>query len=118
MNLEQLHEFCMSLPGATETFPFDEVTLVYKVMNKMYGLIPLDNPVPQISVKCDPDRAIILREKYTCIVPAWHFNQKHWNTIIMDPGISEKEVKELIVHSYELVVSGLPKKLKEDLKNL
>ncbi len=116
MNIEELHEYCLSLKAVTEHFPFDEVTLVFKVKDKMFALIPLDNPQPQIALKCDPDRAIELREKYENIVPAWHFNKKHWNTVIISPEISTELLKELIQHSYKLVVSGLPRKMQEELK--
>jgi len=94
------------------------VNLFYKtVKDKMFALIPLDNPQPQIALKCDPDRAIELREKYENIVPAWHFNKKHWNTVIISPEISTELLKELIQHSYKLVVSGLPRKIKEELND-
>lgn len=116
MNIEELREFCLSLKGATEHFPFDEVTLVIKVQGKMFALIPLDNPETQISLKCDPERAIALREDYSAIVPAWHFNKKHWNSVIIDPSISRTLLCELIKHSYDLVVAGLPAKLRNELE--
>lgn len=115
MNVEELRDYCLSLKGTTDCFPFDEVTLVLKVQGKMFGLIPLDNPEPQITLKCDPERAIALREDYSAIVPAWHFNKKHWNTVMIDPSISRSLLSELINHSYKLVVAGLPKKLREEL---
>ncbi len=115
MNIEELHEYCLSLNAVSEHFPFDEVTLVFKVKDKMFALIPLDNPQPQIALKCDPDRAIELREQYNSIVPAWHFNKKHWNSVIISPEISTELLKELIQHSYNLVVSGLPRKIREEL---
>jgi len=115
MNVEELRDYCLSLKGTTDCFPFDEVTLVLKVQGKMFGLIPLDNPEPQITLKCDPERAITLREDYSAIVSAWHFNKKHWNTVMIDPSISRTLLCELINHSYELVVAGLPKKLREEL---
>ncbi len=118
MNIEELREYCLSLKAVTEHFPFDEVTLVFKVMDKMFALIPLDNPQPQIALKCDPDWAIELREQYENIVSAYHFNKKHWNSVIISPKISTELLKDLIQHSYDLVVSGLPKKLQEELKNL
>lgn len=118
MNYEELHAYCMSLKAVTDHFPFDEVTLVLKVQGKMFALIPFDNPETQISLKCDPERAIQLREEYEAIVPAWHFNKKHWNTVMVDPSISEKFLCELINHSYELVVAGLPRKLQQELQNL
>ncbi len=115
MNIEELRDYCLSLKGTTESFPFDEMTLVLKVQGKMFALIPLDNPETQISLKCDPERAISLREEHSAIVPAWHFNKKYWNTVIIDPSISKALLYELIQHSYDLVVLGLPKKLREGL---
>lgn len=115
MNLEELREYCLSIKGTTEHFPFDDVTLVIKVQGKMFALIPLDNPETQITLKCDPERAIALREEYAAITPAFHFNKKHWNSVNMDPTISQTLLQELIQHSYDLVVSGLPKRLKEAL---
>ena len=115
MNIEELRDYCLSLKGATEEFPFDEFSLVLKVKGKMFGLIPLNNPETQISLKCDHERAIALREEFTAIVPAWHFNKKHWNTVMIDPTISRVFLFELINHSYNLVVAGLPKALKAEL---
>ncbi len=118
MNIEELREYCLNLKGATESFPFDEFSLVLKVQNKMFALIPLDNPETQIALKCDPEKAIALREEFSCIVPAYHFNKKHWNSVIIDPSISRDLLCELIQHSYNLVVAGLPKNLKEELINM
>jgi predicted DNA-binding protein (MmcQ/YjbR family) len=118
MNYEELRDYCMSLKGTTEHFPFDEVTLVIKVQDKRFALLPLDNTETQITLKCDPERAIALREENEAITAAWHFNKKHWNTIKIEPSVSLKLLKELIQHSYDLVVAGLPKKLREELNNL
>jgi predicted DNA-binding protein (MmcQ/YjbR family) len=115
MNLEELREYCISLKGVTEHFPFDDVSLVLKVQGKMFALIPLDNPETQIALKCDPEKAIALREQYECITPAYHFNKKHWNAVRIDPTISTEMLRELILHSYDLVVAGLPRKLKQEL---
>jgi predicted DNA-binding protein (MmcQ/YjbR family) len=115
MNVEDLRNYCLSLKGATECFPFDDVDLVVKVQGKMFVLIPLDKPETQITMKCDPERVIVLREEYEAIVPAYHFNKKHWNTIYMNPAISRKMLYELIRHSYDLVIAGLSKKLREEL---
>jgi len=114
MNIEELREYCLSFKGTTECFPFDDVTLVIKVQGKMFALIPLDRTETQITLKCDPERAISLREEFSAIVPAWHFNKKHWNTVFIDPSISKDLLCELIRHSYELVVAGLPKKLSDE----
>ena len=118
MNYEELHGYCMSMKAVTDHFPFDEVTLVLKVQGKMFALIPLDNPETQITLKCDPERAIQLREEYEAITPAWHFNKKHWNTVKIDPSISQKFLFELINHSYDLVFAGLPKKLREEISDI
>ena len=118
MNIEELRDDCLSLKGSTDEFPFDDVSMVLKVQGKMFALIPLDNPEIQISLKCDPERAIQLREEFDAIKPAWHFNKKHWNTVFIQPSISQKFLCELINHSYDLVVAGLPRKLKEELQNL
>lgn len=118
MNIEELRDYCLSLKGAVEDFPFDEFTLVLKVQGKMFGLIPLDTAETQITLKCDPERAIQLRDDYSAITSAWHFNKKHWNTVRIDPSISTAFLCELIQHSYDLVVAGLPKKLREELNNL
>ena len=116
MNIEELREQCLSMKGTTECCPFDEVTLVLKVQGKMFALIPLDTTETQISLKCDPEKAIALREEYSAIVPAWHFNKKHWNTVYIQPMISRSLLCELIQHSYDLVVAGLPKKMRDEIK--
>jgi predicted DNA-binding protein (MmcQ/YjbR family) len=115
MNLEELREYCLSLKGTTECLPFDDVTLVMKVQGKMFALIPLEGTQTSISLKCDPEKAIELREKFSAVVPAWHFNKKHWNTVIIDSSISKVQLCEWIQHSYQLVVAGLPKKLRDEM---
>lgn len=115
MNIEQLREHCLSYKAVSEHFPFDEFTLVFKVGSKMFALIPLDNPQAQIALKCDPEKAIELREEYNCIVPAYHFNKKHWNSVIVSNEISENKIKELIKHSYDLVAAGLTRKERQEL---
>jgi predicted DNA-binding protein (MmcQ/YjbR family) len=115
MNLEELREYCLSLKGSTECLPFDDVTLVLKVQGKMFALIPLDTDETSISLKCDPEKAIELREKFSSVVPAWHFNKKHWNTVYINSTISKDQLCDWIQHSYQLVVAGLPRKLREEL---
>jgi predicted DNA-binding protein (MmcQ/YjbR family) len=117
MNVEELRDYCLSLKGTTESFPFDEFSLVIKVQGKMFALIPLDNPETQIALKCDPEKAIALREEYSAVVPAWHFNKKHWNTVFIDNRLTRKLICEWIDNSYQLVVAGLPKKLREELQS-
>lgn len=113
MNIEELHEYCASLPETTSTFPFDEVSLVMKVCGKMFVLIPLDNPELQVSLKCDPEKAIELREKYSCVEGAFHFNKKYWNTIYLNRDMEDEEVKYWIRHSVDEVVKKLPKQVRE-----
>ncbi|CAM1373975.1 MmcQ/YjbR family DNA-binding protein [Tenacibaculum xiamenense] len=121
MNIEQLHQYCISKKGVTEEFPFDEVTLVFKVMGKVFALVGLDKwekGESKINLKCDPERAEELRGEYDSINPGYHMNKKHWNTITLNDDVSDKLAFELIDHSYDLVVKGLTKKLKEELKTL
>ncbi|MDA3900276.1 MAG: MmcQ/YjbR family DNA-binding protein [Spirochaetes bacterium] len=99
----------MQKPGSVEDFPFDNKTLVFKVGSKMFGLISLDKDPLRINLKCDPDRAIILREKTTGIEPGFHMNKRHWNTVTADI-VPEKLLFELIDHSYDLVFKSLTKK--------
>ena len=112
MNIELLQQYCLSKPGVEETLPFGPDTLVYKVGGKIFLLCSLDTEVFQFNVKCDPDLAIELREEYPTVLPGYHMNKKHWNTIIADGSVAVKKLKEWIDHSYELVVGSLPKKRK------
>ena len=93
----------MSKPSVEETLPFGPDNLVYKVNGKMFLLAGLDNDPLQFNVKCDPDKAIELREEYSCVLPGYHMNKKHWNTVIVDGSVSTQQLKEWIDHSYELV---------------
>lgn len=117
MNIEQFRDFCLALPGVTEEFPFGEETLVYKVMGKLFTLTNLDT-FESINLKCDPEIAIELRERYDGVSPGYHMNKKHWNTIDIHAGISDKLIYQWIRDSYDLVVASLPKKAKEELKNI
>lgn len=116
MDIESFRNFCISKKGVTEEFPFDELTLVFKVMGKMFALTDVDN-FKSINLKCDPERAMELREKYHAILPGYHMNKKHWNTVEIDGSISDTFLEELIIHSYELVVEKLPNVLKSELEN-
>lgn len=119
MNIETFRDYCLSLPGVEESFPFGEDTLVLKVMGKVFTLASLSNPWFRINLKCEPEKAIELRENYESIIAGWHMNKKHWNTITFEFGeLPDDLVIELAKHSYELVVSKLTKKLKEELKKL
>jgi predicted DNA-binding protein (MmcQ/YjbR family) len=104
MNIEQLREYCLSKPGTEETTPFGPDNLVYKVEGKMFLLVGLDNQPLQFNVKCDPERALELREEYPQhVLPGYHMNKKHWNTVIVDGKLSGRLLKEFIDHSYGLV---------------
>ena len=103
MNIELLQQYCLSKPDVEETLPFGPDTLVYKVRGKIFLLCSLDTEILRFNVKCDPDLAIELREEYPSVLPGYHMNKKHWNTIIADGSIPVKKLKEWIDHSYELV---------------
>lgn len=115
MHLEDILHFCQQLPGTEETFPFDNRTLVFKVMGKMFALVDVEESVG-INLKCDPERAIELRERFDGIQPGYHMSKKHWNTVDLQGSVDDQLIRELLMHSYDLVVSGLPKKLKDELK--
>jgi predicted DNA-binding protein (MmcQ/YjbR family) len=111
MNIEQIREYCLKKKGVTEEFPFDEETLVFKVMGKIFLIAPLQLVPLSINLKCNPEKAIEYREEYESVEPGWHMNKKHWNTVIIDGSIPTKEIFNWIDHSYKLVVSGLKKSL-------
>jgi predicted DNA-binding protein (MmcQ/YjbR family) len=111
MNIEEFREYCMSKPGVTEEFPFGENTLVFKVMGKMFALTNLDGDW-SLNLKCDPERAIELREKFPAIQPGYHMNKVHWNTVMMDGSLNKKLILELMDHSYQLVADKIPKSRK------
>jgi predicted DNA-binding protein (MmcQ/YjbR family) len=108
MNIEELRDYCISKPHVTESFPFDEATLVFKVDKKMFLLCDTETEL-SINIKCDPEIAIELRDKYPAVQPGYHMSKKHWNTIVIDGSVPDKLIKEWIDHSYWLVVSKLPK---------
>lgn len=103
LDLEHLHEFLGSLPFATLEYPFGEQPAVYKVKDKMFALVAEDAKPLRISLKCDPTLAEVLREKYESVMPGYHLNKKHWNTIVLSGQLSDEEVLDLINHSYNLV---------------
>ena len=108
MNIEELREYCISKPHTTEGLPFDDVSLVFKVKGKIFAILSLDGP-PRINLKCDPLRAIELREEYSCVIPGYHMNKKHWNTVNIDGSVQAGLIKEWVDHSYELILASLPK---------
>jgi predicted DNA-binding protein (MmcQ/YjbR family) len=107
VNIEELREYCLSKKGVSESFPFDETTLVFKVMDKMFALTDLEGDL-SINLKCDPDLANELREKYPVVLPGYHMNKKYWNTVIIDGSIPDRLIMEWIDHSYDMVISKLP----------
>ncbi|MFK7809583.1 MAG: MmcQ/YjbR family DNA-binding protein [Saprospiraceae bacterium] len=109
MNIEEFHNYCMAKKGVEETFPFDEVTLVFKVLGKMFALTGLEREGFKVNLKCDPEKAIELRESHAEIQPGWHMSKKHWNTVDFEGSLSNKLLRELIDHSYELVVKKMKK---------
>lgn len=118
MNIEELREYCLAKKGTEESLPFGPDTLVIKVMNKMFALIALESSSARINLKCDPERALDLREQYPSIIPGYHMNKQHWNTVICDGAASDDLIRELIDHSYDLIVASLKKADQEKLKNL
>lgn len=109
MNIEQFRKYCLGKKGVTEEFPFDNETLVFKVCGKMFALTNVDN-FAQMNLKCDPEEAIVLREKYDCVIPGYHMNKKHWNTILLDGSVKDQLLYQWIDHSYNKTVEGLTKK--------
>lgn len=103
MNIEEITQYCLSKPNVTDGFPFRKETLVFKAGTKVFCLLRLDQHPPSINVKCDPEKALELREKYSAITPGYHMDKKNWNTIAMDASLTDKQVKEFIDESYDLV---------------
>jgi predicted DNA-binding protein (MmcQ/YjbR family) len=115
MNIEELRDFCLSFYQTEECLPFDETTLVFKVYDKMFCLTDL-NIFESINIKCEPEKAITLRELYQDVTPGFHMNKKHWNTVKTNKNLSDKLIKEWISDSYWLVVNSLPKNEKQNIK--
>lgn len=113
MSIEEIREFCLLKKGVEESFPFDNETLVFKV-GKIFLLTGLNSNPIQFNVKCDPQKAIDLREKYDFVKPGYHMNKQHWNTIVCDGRATKKQIFEWIDHSYDLIVQSLTKKQREE----
>jgi len=112
MNIEDLHSYCMQKPGATEEFPFGDQTLVFKVGGKIFLLAGLEEG-NSFNAKCDPERAVELREDHPEIIPGYHMNKKHWNTVFINGGLKLDLLREIIDNSYDLVFKSLPKSTQE-----
>ncbi|MCW0481581.1 MmcQ/YjbR family DNA-binding protein [Gaoshiqia sediminis] len=117
MNIEELRNYCVSKKGVTEEFPFDETTLVFKVMGKIFALTDLEDDLT-VNLKCDPETAVELRESYSCVLPGYHMNKKHWNTVLINGSVNDRLIESWIDHSYNLVAEKLTKTQKDQLANL
>jgi predicted DNA-binding protein (MmcQ/YjbR family) len=115
VNVQAFCEYCLSKPGARETTPFGPDNLVFKVGGKMFALAALDEVPPAANLKCDPDLALELRDRYDQIRPGYHMNKRHWNTVTLNGEIPESEIRRLIDHSYELVLQTLPRNRRDKL---
>ena len=115
MDSVDFREYCLSKPSVTEGTPFGETVLVFKVGGKMFALMSVDEVPATANLKCDPDLAMELRDRYEQVQPGYHMNKKHWNTVELESGIPDAELRKMIDHSYELVVQSLPKKTREKL---
>lgn len=115
MTLEDLQAYCARKPGVSWDTPFGPDVLVFRVVGKMFALAPI-NVFSTLNLKCDPERAIDLRERYEGITPGYHMNKQHWNTVDVTGSVPEKLIHDLVDHSYELVRASLPKKVREDMK--
>lgn len=109
MDLAEFREYCLSKPGSSEQVPFGPDVLVFKVGGKMFALAALDEMPATVNLKCDPDLALDLRDRYEQVTPGYHMNKKHWNTVEIEAGIPDVELRKMIDHSYELVIKRLPK---------
>lgn len=118
MTSEDIRAYCLNKLAVTEGFPFDNETLVFKVGGKMFLLLSLDASPTSFNVKCNPDEAIELREKYSCVLPGYHMNKQHWNTIVCNGCAPKKEILKWIDNSYLLIFNSLPKTLQAELKGL
>lgn len=115
MNIETLQQYCLSKKGVTEETPFGPDNLVYKVGGKMFLLASLDTVPLQFNAKCDPEEAILLRDAHACVLPGYHMNKKHWNTVLVDGTVGDKLLQQWIDASYNLVVDGLPRKTQQEI---
>ncbi len=115
MNIESLRDYCLSKPSATEELPFGPDILVFKIMGKIFALTSLNTENLSVNLKCDPEKAVQLREEYDCVRPGYHMNKKHWNTVTFDNSVKDSLIREWIDHSYETTINSLPKKLKAEL---
>ncbi|WP_421830892.1 MmcQ/YjbR family DNA-binding protein [Larkinella sp.] len=116
MNIETLRNYCLSKPGANESFPFGEDILVFKVGGKVFALTSLEARPLSVNLKCNPELAVELREQYDAVRPGYHMNKVHWNTVLINGTIREIDLKTWIDHSYDLIVASLPKTVRQELE--
>ena len=117
MNIEDFRDYCLAKPGVTEEAPFGPETLVFKVGGKIFALTDIDT-FSSINLKCDPERAADLREAHDYVLPGFHTNKKHWNTVLIGAGTAETQLRELIDHSYGLVLTALPKAVRQAMTGI
>ncbi|MGE5355980.1 MAG: MmcQ/YjbR family DNA-binding protein [Deltaproteobacteria bacterium] len=114
MNIEQVRDYCLKKQYVEESLPFGDDTLVFKIFDKIFALLSLDEAEsPRINIKGNPDKNIELREKYEAVIPGYHMNKTHWNTVLLESDLNDQELMQLIDDSYALVAAGLPKRIKE-----
>jgi len=113
VNIEELRDYCLAKPAVTEGFPFGEDTLVFKVGEKIFLITSLGQP--SFNVKCDPEKAVELREQFNEVKPGYHMNKKHWNTVRTDGLLTNTQLRDMIDHSYDLILKSLPKKLQAEI---
>jgi predicted DNA-binding protein (MmcQ/YjbR family) len=114
MNVEQLREYCIKKPYVEESFPFGEDTLVFKVLGKIFALVSLDEPEsPRVNLKGLPEKNIELREQFEGVIPGYHMNKVHWNTVLLESDVNDQLIRQMTDESYYLIVSGLPKKIRD-----
>lgn len=115
MNIEEYREYCLRKPAVEESFPFGEGTLVFKVCNKIFSLLSLDEiDFPRVNLKGDPEKNIELREQYDALIPGYHMNKEHWNTLIFDQDVDDKMIRQLTDDSYELILEKIPARIKKE----
>jgi predicted DNA-binding protein (MmcQ/YjbR family) len=115
VNVETFRDFCLGLPHCTESLPFDDVTLCFKIADlRIFAILPLDTP-NSVNLKCDPEKAVELREQYNAVIPGFHSNKKHWNTVSFNDDLDDELLFKLVQHSYELVWEKIPKKIRVNL---
>ena len=118
MRLEKIAALAMAFPEVTEEQPFSPGVDVYKVAGKIFAILSAEDKPPAISLKCDPILALELREEFEAVIPGYHLNKVHWNTVVLNGSVPDEEIKNMISHSYELVVKGLPKALRDKIGNV